>query len=62
MVNAKQREVLLRLTVENPVPGVDLSLQDTKNQPVAALTPGNEAVQFEVSVRVVRYVLVLAHS
>ncbi|MEO6606130.1 MAG: DUF5990 family protein [Aeromicrobium sp.] len=52
MIHAKQREVLLRLMIENPVPGVALSLQDKKSQPVAAQTPGAEPVEFEVSVRV----------
>lgn len=47
-----QTEILLRLMIENPVAGVALSLQDKKNQPIAAQTPGTDPVTFEVPVRI----------
>ena len=49
-----QTEILLQLVIENPVAGVALSLQDKKNQPIAAQAPGTDPVTFEVPVRVGR--------
>lgn len=48
----QQIEIRLRLVIENPVAGVALSLQGKKGQPVAAQTPGSDAVVFDVPVRV----------
>ena len=49
---SEQTEISLRLVVENPVPGVALSLQDKKGQPVSAQIPRKNALTFEVRLRV----------
>jgi hypothetical protein len=42
----------LRLTIEDPVPGVAYSLQDRKSQPVGAIVAGEAPVCFDVPVQV----------
>jgi hypothetical protein len=46
------REIRLRLTIEDPVPGLAYSLQNKKSEPVGAVTAGNEPLSFDVPVRV----------
>lgn len=49
---APGREIILRLTIDDPVPGVRYSLHDKKNQPVGALVAGAAPLSFDVPVRV----------
>jgi hypothetical protein len=51
MARAGQTEINLRIVIENPVPGVMLSLQDKANNAVDAVTPG-KAVAFDVPIRI----------
>lgn len=44
--------IVLRLTIEDPVPGVTYSLQDAGNGPVGAVVAGEAALSFEAPVRV----------
>ncbi len=44
--------VTLRLRIRDPLPGVAYSLQNKKNEPVGQVTAGDEAVSFDVPVRV----------
>lgn len=46
------REITLRLTIEDPVPGVAYSLQDKKSTPVRAVIAGRTPLSFDVAVRV----------
>lgn len=52
MARADQTEIRLRIVIENPVPGVMLSLQDKKSQPVDAKLPGKGPVVFEFLIRI----------
>ena len=44
--------ITLRLTIQDPVPGVAYSLQDKKSQPVGPVVAGDAPVSFDVPVRV----------
>ncbi|WP_114952152.1 DUF5990 family protein [Sphingosinicella terrae] len=44
--------IALRLTIEDPVPGVSYSLQDGKSTPVGPVVAGEGPLSFEVPVRV----------
>jgi hypothetical protein len=44
--------IRLRVTIEDPVPGVTYSLQDAKSVPVGALIAAAEPISFDVPVRV----------
>ena len=48
---AAGQTITLRLTIPDPVPGVDYSLQDKKSVPVGAVTAGDGPVSFDVPVR-----------
>jgi hypothetical protein len=52
MPRAGQTEINLRIVIENPVPGVMLSLQDKANKPVDPVTPGKSPVIFNFPVRI----------
>jgi hypothetical protein len=49
---AAGQEITIRLTIEDPVPGVVYSLQDAASTPVGAVTAGDGALSFDVPVRV----------
>jgi Family of unknown function (DUF5990) len=44
--------ITLRLSIEDPLPGVAYSLQDKKSEPVRQITAGNGPISFDVPVRV----------
>lgn len=44
--------ITLRLTIEDPFPGVAYSLQNKKSAPVGQVIAGDEAVSFDVPLRV----------
>jgi hypothetical protein len=44
--------ITLRLTIQDPVPGVGYSLQNKKNQPVGPVVAGDGPLSFDVPVRV----------
>ena len=44
--------ITLRLTVQDPVPGVVYSLQNKKNEPVGPVVAGDGPLSFDVPVRV----------
>lgn len=44
--------ITLRLTIQDPVPGVIYSLQDKKNHPVGPVVAGDGPLSFDVPVRV----------
>ena len=44
--------ITLRLSIQDPVPGVAYSLQDKDNQPVGPVTAGDGPIAFDVPVRV----------
>ena len=46
------RAITLRLTIQDPVPGVAYSLQDKKSQPVEPVVAGDGPLSFDVPVRV----------
>lgn len=46
------QEITLRLTVQNPLPGVAYSLQNKKSEPVGPVVAGDGPVSFDVPVRV----------
>lgn len=52
MPKADQTEILLRLVIEKPVPGVMLSLQDKDSQPVGAQLPKKADIVFDIPVRI----------
>lgn len=53
MARADQIEIRMRLSIENPVPGVLHSLQNKKNEPCGALvSKEGEPLTFELSIRV----------
>ena len=43
--------IILRLTIEDPVPGVAYSLQDAKSVPVGALVATEAPISFDVPIR-----------
>lgn len=47
-----QTTITLRLTIDDPVPGVTYSLQDAKNLPVGAVVATAAPISFDVPVRV----------
>lgn len=49
---AAGESITLRLTIENPIPGVTYSLQDAKSAPVGAVVAGEGPLSFDVPVRV----------
>lgn len=49
---AAGREIILRLTIDDPVPGVRYSLHDKKSHPVGAVVAGAAPLSFDVPVRV----------
>ena len=49
---AQGQEIMLRLTIEDPVSGVVYSLQDKKSAPVGPKTAGKGPLSFDVPVRV----------
>lgn len=44
--------ITLRLTIQDPLPGVAYSLQNKKNEPVGQVTAGDGPISFDVPVRV----------
>jgi hypothetical protein len=46
------QEIRLRLTIDDPVPGVAYSLQTRKSEPVGAVVAGDGPLSFDVPVRV----------
>jgi hypothetical protein len=48
---AAGQTISLRLTIEDPLPGVAYSLQDKKSQPVGQVVAGDGPVAFDVPVR-----------
>ena len=44
--------ITLRLTIEDPVPGVTYSLQDKKGRPVGPVVAGEGPLSFDVPVRI----------
>jgi hypothetical protein len=49
---ANGQAITLRLTIQDPLPGVAYSLQTQKSEPVGAVLAQGEPVSFEVPVRV----------
>jgi hypothetical protein len=49
---ATGRTITLRLTIEDPLPGVAYSLQNKKNEPVAPVVAGSGPISLDVPVRV----------
>ena len=49
---AVDQTITLRLTIEDPIPGVAYSLQDAKNGPVGPLVAGDAPISLDVAVRV----------
>lgn len=49
---AAGEEITLRLTIEDPLPGVAYSLQNRKSEPVGAVTAKGGPLSFDVPVRV----------
>jgi hypothetical protein len=49
---AEGQTIILRLTIEDPVPGVAYSLQDAKSVPVGALVATEGPISFDVPIRV----------
>lgn len=49
---AEGQTITLRLTIQDPLPGVAYSLQDKKSQAVGQVVAGNEPLSFDVPVRV----------
>lgn len=47
-----KQAITLRLTIEDPFPGVAYSLQNKKSEPVGQLIAGHEPLSFDVPVRV----------
>ena len=52
-MDALGRAITLRLTIEDPIPGVAYSLQNKKSEPVGQVTAGHGPISFDVPVRVV---------
>jgi hypothetical protein len=50
---AGRQQIRLRLTIEDPVPGVAYSLQNKKNEPVSVVVAEDLPVSFDVPVDVV---------
>lgn len=48
---AAGQPITLRLTIEDPLPGVIYSLQDKKSRPVGPLAAGDRPISFHVPVR-----------
>jgi len=49
---AAGQTIMLRLTIQDPVPGCTYSLQDKKSQAVGRIVAGREPLSFDVPVRV----------
>jgi hypothetical protein len=49
---AAGRQITLRLTIADPVPGVAYSLQNARNEPVGAIVAENRPISFDVTVLV----------
>ena len=49
---AVDQTITLRLTIEDPIPGVAYSLQDAKNGPVGPLVAGDAPISLDVAVQV----------
>ncbi|WP_084584616.1 DUF5990 family protein [Sphingomonas azotifigens] len=47
-----KRTIVLRLVIEDPVPGVTYSLQDKKGAPVNPVVAGDAALAFDVPVQI----------
>jgi hypothetical protein len=49
---AAGQTIMLRLTIQDPVPGVAYSLQNKKSEAVGRVIAGNEPLSFDVPVRI----------
>ena len=49
---AASQTIVLRMTIENPVPGVTYSLQDAKSAPVGPVVAAEAPLSFDVPVRI----------
>ena len=47
-----KRTIMLRLVIDDPLPGVTYSLQDKKSLPVSSVVAGSAALSFDVPVQV----------